>query len=256
MTTPNEDMDLVVSKRAAGLTSIYFNFNNPVASDIRFRRAINIAIDRDKIVAGVETYSPVHEFLAHHFWGRTGVEINKDVETAKKLLKSVPSLDLNKQYEIPIFYGSLGDEKYGAYLKELVKQLAQVGLKIKPISSIDKFFPADDKNTLLRLSALGTGFAEPLTLFGLLKGEKSPKRPYFPLHDKEYENLFSKAQLSTTLEQRVAAVKNLSQYIQDNVWLVPLFEKKLLVSVNYKRVKSVGVQDGGITFFLERTVLH
>ncbi len=137
-----------------------------------------------------------------------------------------------------------------------MKQLALVGLKIKLVRSTVKFFPTDNKDTLFRLTSLGAGVADPLILFGLLRGEKSPKRPHFPLHDKEYEDLFNKAQLSNTLEQRVAAVKKLSQYVQDNVWLVPLFEKKLLVSVNSKRVKSVGVQDGGITFFLERTVLH
>ena len=256
MTIPKEDMELIVSKRAAALTSINFNFNNPIAADIRFRKAINIAIDRNKIAEGVETYSPVHEFLAQHFWGRTEVEIVRDTETAKKLLKSVSGLDLAKQYEIPIFYGSLNDEKYGSYIQKLVKQLAQVGLKIKPVSSTVKFFPTDNKDTLFRLTSLGTGVADPLILFGLLRGEKSPKRPHFPLHDKEYESLFRKAQLSTTLEQRVDAVKKLSQYVQDNVWLVPLFEKKLLVSVNPKRIKSIGVQDGGLTFFLERTVLH
>ncbi len=103
MTVPRKDMDMVISKRAAGLTSINFNFNNPIAADIRFRKAINIAIDRDKIAEGVETYTPAHEFLAQHFWGRTEVKIVRDTEAAKKLLKSVPNLDLTKQYEIPVF---------------------------------------------------------------------------------------------------------------------------------------------------------
>ena len=256
LSMPAKNLQVVASKRAAGLTSINFNFNNPIASDVRFRKAINLAIDRNTITAGVETYTPVHEFLAQHFWGRTEVEVVRNTEAAKKLLKSVSSLDLTKHYEIPIFYGSLDDEKYGGYIRELVKQLAEIGLKIKPVSSTAKFFPPDNKDTLFRLVSLGASVADPLILFGLFRGEKSPKRPHFPLHDNDYENLFQKAQHSSTLEQRVAAVKNLSQYLQDNVWLVPLFEKKLLVSVDPKRVKSVGVQDGGITFFLERTTLH
>ena len=251
-----ERKNLVVSKRAAGLTSIYFNFNNPIASDVRFRKAINIAIDRNKIAAGVETYSPAHEFLAQHYWGRTQVKISRDTEAAKNLLKSIPGLDLAKQHELNVFSGSLGNKKYESYVQELVKQLAQVGLKIKLVSSDAKFFPTDNKDTLFRLVTLGADIADPLIMLGLFRGEKSPNRPHFPMHDKEYETLFSKAELSTTLEHRAVAVKKLSQYIQDNVWLVPLFEKKLLVSVDPKRVKSVGVQDGGLTFFLERTVLH
>ena len=256
MSTPVPSMQATASKRAARLTSIYFNFNNPIASDIRFRKAISLAIDRNKIAAGVETYSPAHEFLAQHFWGRAEAEVVRDVETAKKLLDSLPNLDLTKQIEIPVFYGNMEDGKYGHHVQELVRQLAQVGLKIKLIQSNVKFFPTDNKNTLFRLVSLGASIADPLILFGLLRGEKSPMRPHFPAYDKGYEELFKEAQLCGQIGQRAAAVKKLSQYVQKNVWLVPLFEKKLLVSVDPKRVKSVGVQDGGLTFFLERTVLH
>lgn len=255
--SPNEEKKSVVaSKKSVSLTSVYFNFNNPIASDIRFRKAINIALDRDKIVKDVNTYNPTHEFLAQHFWGHIETKISRDIEEAKKLLKSVQSIDLSKQYKISVFSEKLGEEKHNNYAQELVRQLAQVGLKIKLVASTDKFFPIDDKDTLLCLVSLGASIADPLILFGLLNGEKSPMRPHFPLYDKEYEALLNKAQLSKTFEQRVAAVKKLSQYVQDNVWLVPLFEKKLLVSVNSKRVKSVGVQDGGLTFYLERTTLH
>ena len=248
--------ETVVSKRAASLTSINFNFNNPIASDVRFRQAINLAIDRNKIAGDVDIHSPAHEFLAQHFGGRTGVETVKDTSTAKKLLKDVPGLDLTVQHKVSVYSGNVGEAKYESYVQELVKQLAEVGLKIKLERLNAKFFPTDNKDTLFYLASLGAAVADPLILFGLLTGEKSPMRPHFPLHDKEYENLFQKAQLSSEPEARTAAVKKLSQYVQDNVWFVPLFEKKLLVSVNPKRVKSVGVQDGGITFFLERTTLH
>ena len=254
ISNPVRNMQVIASKRAASLTSINFNFNNPIASDIRFRRAINLAIDRNKIVAGDKTSNPAQEFLAQHYWGRTEVEIVRDIETAKKLLKDVPSLDLTAQHEVSIYSSKSG--KDDIYLQELVKQLAEVGLKIKLVASTAKFFAADNKDTLFRIVSLGATVADPLTLFGLFRGENSPKRPFFPLHDKEYEEIFHKAQLSTTFEERAIAVKKLSQYVQDNVWFVPLFEKKLLVSVDPKRVKSVGVQDGGLTFFLERTVLH
>ena len=253
---PDRKGEMVVSKRAASLTSINFNFNNPIASDIRFRRAVNIAIDRNKIAAGVETYTPAHEFLAQHFGGRTGIEVVRDTETAKKLLKDVPGLDLTVHHKVSVYSNNLGGEKYENYVQELVKQLAQVGLKIKLERLNAKFFPTDNKDTLFYLASLGATVADPLILFGLLRGEKSPMRPHFPMHDMEYEELFQKAQLASTLDKRIAPVEKLSQYVQGNVWFVPLFEKKLLVSVDFKRVKSVGVQDGGLTFFLERTTLH
>lgn len=251
-----KEKEVAVSKRAASLTSIYFNFNNPVAADEKFRQAINIALDRNKIADGIKIYSPAHEFLAQHFWGRLKTKTARDLVAAKKLLKNVSSLDLTKEYEIPVFNGSLGDKKYGAYAKELERQLAEVGLKVKLVDSTVKFFPQDNKTTLFRLASLGADVADPLVLFGLLQGEKSPMRPHFPLDDKKYEKLLHKAQISTTLDQRVIAVKNLSQYLHDNTWLVPLFEKKLLVSINTKRINDVGTQDGGLTFFLERTRLN
>ena len=50
MSAPVGDREIALSKRAAGLTSIYFNFNNSVASDIRFRRAINEDTSRSTFV--------------------------------------------------------------------------------------------------------------------------------------------------------------------------------------------------------------
>ena len=52
------------------------------------------------------------------------------------------------------------------------------------------------------------------------------------------------------------SVKSLSEYVHENVWMVPLFERKMMVSIDPKRVQSVGKQDGGLTFFLDRVTLR
>ena len=248
--------DIIASKRAASLTSIYFNYRNPIASNLQFRQALNFAINREELAQGVEIYSPANEFLAQHFWGRIKAKQNQDLKKAKALLKKVPNLDLSKEYQIPVFNGGINDPKHGAYLTHLEKQFQSIGFKVKFVDSAVKFFPKTDKTTLFRLASLGADVADPLVLFGLLRGKSSPMRPHFPLNDKGYEELFEKAQFSNTFDRRVLAVKELSKYLHDNSWLIPLFEKKLLVSINSKRIKEVGLQDGGLTFFLERTVLH
>lgn len=254
--THGKTKTVVASKRAASLTSIYFNYSSPIASNANFRKALSLAIDRNEVSKGVEIFSPANEFLAEHFWGRIRVKQLRDIKKAKSLLKKVPELNLSIEYKIPVFNGDLNDPKKGAYAKTLERQLLDIGLKVKFVDSSVKFFPETDKKTLFRLASLGADVADPLVLFGLLRGEKSPMRPHFPLNDQGYEDLFGKALLSDTFDRRVLAVKNLSRYIHDNVWLIPLFEKKLMVSIDTKRVKDVGLQDGGLTFFLERTRLQ
>lgn len=247
---------IVSSKRAASLTSIYFNFNNPIVHNLDFRKALNLAINRDDIINGIQIYSPANEFLAEHFWGRIKAKQQQNVALAKSLLMKIPGLNLANEFKIPIFNGGLNDPKKGAYAKTLENQFKAVGLKIKFVDSTSKFFPESDKTTLFRIASLGADVADPLVLFGLFRGNSSPMRPHFPLNDQGYENLFNKALLADTFDRRVLAVKDLSKYLHDNMWMIPLFEKKLMVSIDTKRIKDIGPQDGGLTFFLERTVLQ
>ena len=259
-----EGKKIVASKRATSVVSIYFNYNNPIANDIRFKRALDLAIDRKSLAEGVEIYNPVNEFLASHFEGRLETKAKWDIENidkAKELLQKVKSLDLSKTYQIPVFaHEKFNDPKYrakyGAYVLKLERQLKSIGLKVKFVASDVKIFPMDDKSTLFRLVPLGADVADPMILFSLLKGEKSPLKPHFPMNDKPYEELFKKAQQATKIEQRTESIKNLSEYLYQNKWMIPLFEKKLLVSVDSKRVKNVGLQDGGLTFFVERVTLN
>jgi ABC-type transport system substrate-binding protein len=250
------DKEITTSKRAGSLTSIFFNFNNEIAKDINFRKAINIALNRKELTKDVKIYDPSYEFLAKHFWGRANKETKVDIQQASKLFKKVKSLDLSKVYEVPVFVSSLKDQKYTGYMSEIEKQLAAAGLKVKLVASSEKFLNKDNKTTLFRVASLGADVADPLVLFGLFQGEKSPMRPHFPIKDKGYSDLFKKAQTSTSFDQRVITVKALSNYIFDNTWMVPLFERKQLVSINPKRVKTVGTQDGGLTFFLDRVSLQ
>ena len=252
---------IVSSKKASSVTGIYFNYNNPVANDVRFRQALDLAINRESLTQGVEIYNPVNEFLASHFWGRVEPKTKIDIEKAKNLLKQVKKLDLSETYQIPLFAHKKFDNpkyraKYGAYILELERQLKSIGLKIKIVISNKKIFPIDDKSTLFRLFSLGADIADSTILFGLLKGEKSPLRPHFPMNDKTYDALFKKAQQATIMEKRIESVKKLSEYLCQNKWMIPLFEKKLLVSINPQKVKDVGLQDGGLTFFVERVTLN
>ena len=256
----NEEMKIVSSKRASALTSIYFNYNNSIVNDIRFRQALDLAINRESLTGGIKIYSPVNEFLASHFWGRIESKMAVDIDKAKNLLKEIKGLDLSRTYEVPVFSSLLNNPeyraKYGAYISDLEMQIKRVGLKIKFVASNKKMSPLDDKDTLFHLFSLGADVVDPIVLFNLLSGENSPMKPHFPMNDKTYNDLLEKAKLETIMEKRVASIKKLSEYLYQNKWMVPLFERKLLVSMDPTRVKSAGLQDGGLTFFVERVTLN
>ena len=254
--THGEGTDIVASKRAASLTSIYFNYNNAIAAEVQFRQAIHLAIDRKELSKGVEIYEPANEFLAQHLWGRARPKVKRDIKEAKEILKSLKGLDFSQTYEIPVFNGQVENKKYGLFAKKLEEQLAEIGLKIRLVNSSEKIFAKDNTTTLFRIVSLGADVADPLVLFGLLKGDESPLNPHFPKNNAKFNTLYDQAQVASTFDQRVMSVKSLSEYVHENVWMVPLFERKMMVSIDPKRVQSVGKQDGGLTFFLDRVTLR
>ena len=235
----------------ASVTGIYFNYDNELGSNPNFRKAVSLSIKRRPLISGVESYAMASELLPSPFWGRCtcGGKFSASESTAR--LKSLP---IPKKLVIPVFNSSFGDKNLGRYLDVLKEQFAAVGLNVSFVGSDKKFFDKSDKDVPLRILSLGADLADPLVLFGLFRAG-SPMVPHFPAKDQEFDRLYLAAAKASSLDKKSAAVKALSQYFVENVFAVPLFERRALIGVNGKKIKSIGNQDGGNAIYLERFVL-
>lgn len=255
LTSPSKskDIDLFHSKNAARVTSIYFNYKNKIAQNANFRKALDLIIDRTKLTKGVNAYKPTNEYLASHFWGRIEKYDNQDVEYAKRLLSSVQGLDLKKTYKVPVFNSFFGNAQLGKYLQELESQFSHVGLKIQFYDTDKKFISTEDKDSLFKILSMGADVVDPTVLFSLIR---SPFKQHFPEGDEKYFDLLIKAESAHSLDQRVIALKALSKHMYENRYVVPLFERKSAIGINKSKIKSLGEQNGGIAFYLDRITIQ
>jgi ABC-type transport system substrate-binding protein len=240
---------------ANSVTGIYFNFENELGTDIGFRKAISFAIARKPLTAEVTAYTPNVELLASQFWGRSNVDERQNVKRAKDELSKIKSKLQKGRLRIPVFNSEFGNGKFGRYLAVLRSQLNAVGLKVEFYKSEKKFFDESDRATPFRIISLGADVADPVVLFGLFRSG-IPMTPHYPHNDVRYEELYSRAAHAESLDTKVIAVTQLSNYFLERVYAVPLFERRGTVGVNKSRIKSLGLQEGSLALYLDRVVLR
>ncbi len=245
-----------LSKRAVRLTGIYFNYNSPLGKDLAFRQSVNDALDRDELCRNIEAYHPAHEFLARHFYGRALITHRQDLPKAAQTIAKAAAFNASTVYRIPVFNAGYGQDLFGSYLDILVRQFKAIGLNVEFFESKTKFFDQNDISTPFRIISLGADITDPIALFGMLRGKASTLSPHFPPDDAEFEALYQRAKGADTFAERMKSLTRISDYIMKNQWMVPLFEKKAVVSYNPKRVESLGDQDGGLVFYPELVVIR
>ena len=255
--TENNQYDINFSKKSVSVASIFFNFNSKLGSNINFRKAVHHLINRKELVGDDSAKQENQQFLASHFWGRIKTTDDYSLQSTKSLLSQIKGLSDNKKIKIPVF-GSLIKEGEDAprFLNLLKNQFQKAGLNIAFFKSPNKYFSKDDKDTPFRLISLGADIADPMILFNLMKGKNSPLSPHFPENDTEYEKLINLAASAESLEKKILSTKKISKYFYDKKIAVTLFEEKMFTSIKKESIQSVGQQNGGLTFYLDRVTLH
>lgn len=235
--------------RSASVTMILFNANHFLGKSLQFRRAIDLAIDRKRLVRNISSYVPVSELLPSHMWGRFGVYEDQNIAEAKKIILKVAG---GKQLHIkvPVFNSDISDPRKKWYLLELRKQLQKIGIKVTLFADPTKFYQASDDKYAMRIVSLGADVADPLILFNLFT-ESSPVMP-FGSRDEELKGLISSAETLVTSEDREISIQKLSKYFYDNRISIPLFERKQEVFIRNDFQYKLGKQDSGIPLLVTR----
>lgn len=244
-----------ISEVPFAVTGIYFNFENDLGKDLHFRRAIAYSIKRTDLTQGVPSFSENNELLSSQFWGRINKPEVQDLDLAKKEISHLKKKVAARKFRIPVFGADTKNSAMIAYLKPLSKQLLQIGLDVEFFVSEKKFFDEKDSEIPMRIISLGADLNDPTVLFGLFRNG-SPMKPHYPTGDTAFDALYLNASRAESLDSKVQAVKELSDYFVQHVYAVPLFEKRSVIGVNAKVVKNLGKQDGGNLIYLDRVQIN
>ena len=240
--------------RVSHVISILFNFENDLARQKDFRRALELSLDRGRLTSDVDLFKETNQLLAPTVWGGNRNISKQDASRSQKLLASVKGLLGEGPLEIPVYHAYWGHPTLGSYLDEMSRQFSDVGLNIRLFDSDKKHFTKEDKKFPFTITTLGADIVDPIVLYGLF-AKGSPLSPHYPKDDTAFADLLGEASGASVSEAKVDAVKKVSKYFFDNAIAIPLFFKNTLIQINPKRIASIGKQDGGVVVFLDRIEL-
>ncbi|WP_186645655.1 ABC transporter substrate-binding protein [Fluviispira vulneris] len=244
---PSFKKENYIEEKISGYSSkrvISFNFNSKLGSDLNFRKAVELALDREVIARKTTLDSEaLYEVIPPNNIGRINIKSEKNLEKAKLLFKQSLGDDYNKKvFLIP----NTIDEIIGIeYKNEVKKQLADAGLKVefKTYSKTFNVFENEFSHAPFRLKSQITDFYEPILFFTFFKSTSRliQERPI----DKKFDDLFTDAQLSPSIDILNIKLKELSSYVDSEKLQITLFALPAKVFYNKNKIQSVGSQAGG-----------
>lgn len=214
---------------------IYFNFDSEIVRDHDFRRAIQLALDPNKIAEMANekmNCSIVPSTWAH--WKPIKRVLGKDL--AKGLLSRLSEkYDLGK-IKICAFRKGEDESQLPNHYKELIKDLREAGLPLNELTTFDK-----SDIDIVGFCPSITGYTKLFSLFDEGTGWVSQ----LSQNDEVYK---------TTLEQLKKdpkdqkLVNELAERFEQQVYAVPLYETRVKYWVNSERVLDLGEKLQDITF--------
>jgi ABC-type transport system substrate-binding protein len=226
---------------SGAIATLFLSRLNPLGSNPHFRKALVHLIDRNAFVAGIPGTSPARQMLPERFWGRDEIADKYDLAAARREIALIPEDLRKKPWHFALFMGA-NKTPTGEHLKtELTRQFKAVGLDITPIDTTEKFTSKESAlaNPIIIASRI-TDYVDPLIM--LQSFRSNGPDPYLTAeHDPEFERLFAAAAMSKNREDRVSTVRQLSRYLVDQVFCVPVIERRYPVFYDKMRV-SLGHQ--------------
>ncbi|KAB8028545.1 ABC transporter substrate-binding protein [Fluviispira multicolorata] len=229
-----------------------FNYQTKLGRDPNFRKAISLALDREKIASfGIhKEIIPEDQMLPNFGWQknyRADIAIQQqNLKLAKEYLNKVPqALWKNKLLKIPSYWEDVPEINTLPYIQEIKAELIELGLNIEfqdTIMYYDKF--KDDDENVLWFTGFSFASDDPNKNFahfrkGSFFGHEYPDDP-------EYERLYQKSAMNAS--KNSDDTKKLSEYFTKNNIMVILFNQRVTYAYDSRRIASLGEQYNGIRF--------
>ncbi|WP_186648196.1 ABC transporter substrate-binding protein [Fluviispira vulneris] len=234
-----------------------FNYQSELGSNPNFRKALSLALDREKI-ARLSLHgemTPEDQMLPNFGWYkeyRAKIEIQKqNITEAKKFLESVPHhLWKNKKIAIPTFWANINSLDY---IREVKAQLSKIGLEVEFLETDPNYteFRENDPNAIF-----WSGFAfasdDPNRNFAFFYKSPIYVREY--PNDRKFDELF----LASTqyMSNGPLYTQKLSEYFTKNNIMVIVANTRMVVSYDTRKIASLGLQPNGSKLLLWEIKAH
>ncbi len=234
-----------------------FNYQSELGNNPNFRKALSLALDREKI-AHLSLHgemTPEDQMLPNFGWHkeyRAKIDIQKqNVAEAKKLLERVPHhLWKNKIIAIPTFWANINSLDY---ILEVKRQLSKIGLNVEFLETDPNYteFRENDPNAIF-----WSGFAfasdDPNRNFAFFYKSPIYVREY--PNDRKFDELF----LASTqyMSNGPLYTQKLSEYFTKNNIMVIVANTRMVVSYDTRKIASLGLQPNGSKLLLWEIKAH
>ena len=227
-----------------------YNYQTELGKNENFRKAISLALDRQKI-ASTSIFKEMlaeDQMFSDSGWQkeyRSNIPIQKqNIQEAKRLLRLVPEhLWKNKIFQVPTYWEDVADINSLPYIGEIKAQLNEIGIQTNFLDTdinYEKFRDGDEN--VLWFTGFGFANNDPNKNFAHFR-----KGSYFTHEypkDRKFERLYQKS------------VKNFSKSPEDTIKLSEYFTKKNIMTImmvqrmslsyDSRKIISLGNQYNGI----------
>jgi len=228
-------------------TGIFFNYNTKLGKNIKFRKAISLAINRNKLIQNSDNIIANYQALPNGYWGRIETEETYNIELAKQLISEIE--DLPNPFIIAV--GASEKELQKPYYIELKQQLIDIGLN--PIYSKKESYKPFE--TEMIVAGIAVPYRYPASVFQFFVEGSSFINAY-PKNDHILQSKFDKLNISSSDFEKLKYSKELSLYINDNIIFVPLWDTLTEFVINNNKIKTLGSQSGGMVFDIWKVQLR
>ncbi len=228
-------LEIVPGDSVIGSVVLDFNFSLDAGKNHLFRKAIKNSLNRNQIANNSINLIPQYELIPAGLWGHAKIKEQFDLESAKKLVLSLPDNIRNKTHIL----GWNGASKNKVL--EIKRQLEQSGLKFDLKKTTEYKISEENKDFTIFVYGAMASFLDPLNMFSLYL--PTGARPLqHPEHNTDFEKLYQEAQNTKHLDEKISKIAKISQFVNDQIYTVPILTIKNTHSFNSKKIESLGDQ--------------
>ncbi|MBN2795227.1 MAG: peptide ABC transporter substrate-binding protein [Clostridia bacterium] len=236
------DSELQVNSRVLPSTAFMtFNHDNPLMSDVRFREAIYIALDRQGVVedvlsgAGIPTrylVPIIYKINGESFRDYTELDSGKEIEKARALIQALKDEGIYDGRAITFYYMDNGpDALVSEYLMQHLGE--DLGLAIDvigmPWSDLYNLALNDDYDMLMM--GWGADYPHPMTFLSAFSKDAF----YAPItrwYSTDFEDKIQEFLNLTDQNQALGVLRDLEEMIIGEYHIAPIYYRKSLSLVN------------------------
>lgn len=244
-----------LSKIPNGINSLEFNYKTSLGRNKLFRRAVSLAIDREKIFKNYIQMKQTHELIPSAYLGRSNKMFEKNKSIAKAIVKEHFSKVSSPKKPIEAIYHNNPGKPKKRYIIEIERQLRDVGLYVDFKGTQEVVFEGN-KNQVLKEVGYGVSFTDPLGCFiAYLAMDKNDSTVVYKGESKVAVDYFNKAKTSTDRNVKANYIRKLSEFFQKNYIVIPLAESKSIFAYG-RRIKSIDIEHRNSSIDFDKVILR